>query len=123
MSDERLICTGTPASPGVVTGKVVFSIDDTLKHRSHGDRIVLVKTETTPEDLLAIMNSDAVVTSLGGVTSHTAVMAREFRKPCVVGCGELRINGKRGYFRAGRAVVKRFQSIKIDGNTGRILLV
>ena len=88
----EIIATGLPASPGVVTGKIVFSSEMAKKLKSNGEKVILIKKETSPEDIGGMYSSDGLLTSRGGMTSHAAVIGRGIGIPCVVGCKDLKIN-------------------------------
>jgi pyruvate,orthophosphate dikinase len=113
--------TGLPASPGAAAGKVVFNPDDAEKMRAAGDRVILVRVETSPEDVGGMAAAEAILTSRGGMTSHAAVVARGWGKPCVVGCNDIVINYKTKSFTNGHVTVKEGEYITIDGTTGRVI--
>jgi len=117
-----VIATGLPASPGSASGAVVFDADEAEKLGREGRKVILVRTETTPDDIHGIVAAQGVLTSRGGMTSHAAVVARGMGKPCVCGCEAVQINTEAGEFRVGDLVVREGDVISIDGSTGRVIL-
>jgi pyruvate,orthophosphate dikinase len=122
-ANVKPIAKGLPASPGAAFGKVVFDTDEAALRGNNGEEIILVRPETTPEDIHGMVASRGILTARGGMTSHAAVVARGMGKPCVVGCEEIKINMEEGYFVApdGTKVLKD-EYITIDGGTGRVIL-
>jgi len=119
----RPVAQGLNASPGVATGAVVFSADEAVKRAAAGEAVLLVRVETTPEDIHGINVAQGILTGRGGMTSHAAVVARGMGKPCVAGCEELAIEPARAQFVAkGGEVVKAGETVTIDGGTGRVFL-
>ncbi len=118
----EVIAKGLPASPGAASGKVVFDADEAEKLGNDGEKIILVRTETTPDDIHGIVAAQGVLTSRGGMTSHAAVVARGMGKPCVCGCEAIRIDYDAGEFRVNSLVVKKGDVISIDGATGQVIL-
>ncbi|HDN95947.1 MAG: pyruvate, phosphate dikinase [Thermoplasmata archaeon] len=117
----KVIATGLPASPGAATGKICFSADEAAKI---GDRekIILVREETTPDDIHGIVKAQGVLTVRGGITSHAAVVSRGLGIPCVVGCGSLKINEEEGYMKVNGIILKEGSVLTIDGTTGQVIL-
>ena len=113
---------GLPASPGAAVGKVVFTVDEARKARENKERIILVRPETTPEDIAGIAAADGVLTSRGGMTSHAAVVTRGMGKPCIVGAEGMKIEMSEGVFRAGNQTVRRGDIITIDGGSGSVFV-
>lgn len=113
---------GLPASPGAATGAVVFDADEAEQLGKEGKKVILVRPETTPDDIHGIVAAEAVVTSRGGMTSHAAVVARGMGKACICGCESLKIDLKNKLFTVGDTVVKYGDIITIDGSTGEIML-
>jgi pyruvate,orthophosphate dikinase len=112
---------GLPASPGAASGKVVFSVVDAVRKVSEGDDVILVRTETSPEDIDGMKVSRAILTTRGGMTSHAAVVARGMGKCCVVGCTELVIDYDKQRFSVGpSSVFKAGDSITLEGSTGSV---
>lgn len=116
------LAKGLPASPGAATGAVVFDADEAEQLGNDGKRVILVRPETTPDDIHGIIAAQAVVTSRGGMTSHAAVVARGMGKACICGCEALKIDLKEKQFRIGDTVVNHGDVITIDGATGEIML-
>lgn len=118
-SAEKL-ATGINASPGAASGKVVFNADEAERRGRTGEKVILVREETKPEDIHGFFAAQGVLTSRGGKTSHAAVVARGMGKPCVVGCSDIRIIGKQ--FTVGQVVVNEGDLITIDGTNGSVYL-
>jgi len=118
----QVIATGLPASPGAASGTVVFDADDAEKLGKEGKKVVLVRTETTPDDIHGLVMAQGVLTSRGGMTSHAAVVARGMGKPAVCGCETLEIDYKNRCFTAGQILVKEGDTVSIDGATGQVIL-
>mgnify|MGYP003312890150 CR=1 FL=1 len=95
ISGEEAVTTGLNASPGAAAGQVVFSAEDAEKWVKEGKRVVLVRHETSPEDIGGMHAAEGILTSTGGMTSHAAVVARGMGKPCVAGCKDVLISGKK----------------------------
>ncbi|MDR1728601.1 MAG: pyruvate, phosphate dikinase [Acidobacteriota bacterium] len=117
-----VLTTGINASPGAAYGKVVFTPQDAEALKEKGEKAVLVRRETSPEDVRGMDAAQAILTSTGGPTSHAAVVARGWGKPCVVGAGEVVINYAKGEFAVGGKRVKKGDWITVDGTTGRVIL-
>jgi len=116
-----IICKGLPASPGAAVGIVVFDSDEAERLAADRQKVILVREETSPEDIHGMHASQAIVTARGGMTSHAAVVARGMGRPCVSGAGDIRINMKAGEFTAGGRVIKRGEVITVDGSAGHVL--
>ncbi|MGS2779648.1 pyruvate, phosphate dikinase [Robertmurraya sp. GLU-23] len=119
---RTLLAKGLPASPGAATGQVVFDADEAEVLANEGKKVILVRPETTPDDIHGIVASQAIVTSRGGMTSHAAVVARGMGKACICGCEPLKINLKAKQFTVGETIVNYGDIITIDGSTGEIML-
>ncbi|MGE0409912.1 MAG: pyruvate, phosphate dikinase [Amphiplicatus sp.] len=117
-----LILTGLPASPGAATGEVVFSSDEAERLAQDGRKVILMRVETSPEDIHGMHAAAGIVTARGGMTSHAAVVARGMGRPCVCGAGDLKINAKDLTFSAGGRVVKKGDLVTIDGASGQVFL-
>jgi pyruvate,orthophosphate dikinase len=117
-----IIGTGLAASPGAASGHLVFSAAEAAARRAKGEPTILVRTETSPEDVVGMAAADGVVTARGGLTSHAAVVARGMGKPCVTGAALLQIDSARRKLTAGGRVFSAGQMVTIDGTTGEILL-
>ncbi|HKM76878.1 MAG TPA: pyruvate, phosphate dikinase [Candidatus Bathyarchaeia archaeon] len=116
------LATGLPASPGASTGKVIFDTDEAHRLGSSGIDVILVREETTPEDIHGMIAASGVLTSRGGMTSHAAVVARGMGKPAVVGCDEITIDATNELLVSGNVTVRKNEIITIDGTTGNVLL-
>ena len=117
-----VIAKGLPASPGAASGKVVFDSDEAEKLGQNGDKVLLVRTETTPDDIHGIVAAQGVLTSRGGMTSHAAVVARGMGKPCVCGCEAIKIDYKAKTFKVNNLVIKEGDIVSIDGAAGQVIL-
>ncbi len=120
-AERRQIGTGMPASPGAASGEIVFSSDEAERRRAEGRKVILVRIETSPEDVHGMHAADGVLTTRGGMTSHAAVVARGMGKPCVTGAGTIRIDYVKGLMVAQGQEFKRGDIITIDGGLGHIL--
>ena len=119
---KDIIAVGLPASPGAATGKVVFNAEDAEKLAEKKEKVILVRKETSPEDIGGMHVSRGILTTRGGMTSHAAVVARGMGKCCVAGCGALHVDYKSQTFKVGSKVVKKGDYISIDGSTGEVML-
>lgn len=117
----EVIAKGLPASPGAASGKVVFDADDAEKLGQAGEKVLLVRTETTPDDIHGIVAAQGVLTSRGGMTSHAAVVARGMGKPCVCGCEAIKIDYDTQSFKVDDTVIKAGDIVSIDGATGQVI--
>ena len=120
-SPRDVIATGLPASPGAATGKVVFTAEDAEKLGGAGEAVILVREETSPEDIRGMDAARGIVTARGGMTSHAAVVARGMGRPCVSGAGEIHIDARAGEFHARGKTIRAYDVITIDGSTGEVL--
>jgi len=118
---RRVIATGLPASPGAASGEIVFSPDEAAQLKSDGRKVVLVRVETSPEDIHGMHAAEGILTTRGGMTSHAAVVARGMGKPCVSGAGSLRVDYAAGTMTAGGQTFKKGEYITVDGSTGQVL--
>jgi len=118
---RSVVATGLPASPGAATGKIVFDADEAERLNQLGDAVILVREETSPEDIHGMHAARGIVTARGGMTSHAAVVARGMGRPCVSGAGEIRIDEKAGTFTARGRTFKAGEIITIDGSKGEVL--
>ncbi|MCE3232179.1 MAG: pyruvate, phosphate dikinase [Rickettsiaceae bacterium] len=119
---RRVIDRGLPASPGAASGIVVFTAEDAETRAAAGEKVILVRMETSPEDIHGMHVSEGILTARGGMTSHAAVVARGMGKPCVSGAGGLRIDYKTKTFKAGGVDGKEGDVITINGSTGEVIL-
>ena len=113
-----VIATGLPASPGAASGEIVFSSDEAAKLQADGRKVILVRIETSPEDIHGMHAAEGILTTRGGMTSHAAVVARGMGKPCVSGCGTIRVDYGRGTMSIGARTFKTGDVITIDGSAG-----
>jgi pyruvate, orthophosphate dikinase len=118
---RRVIATGLPASPGAATGEIVFSSDEAADMKANGQKVILVRVETSPEDIHGMHAAEGILTTRGGMTSHAAVVARGMGKPCVSGAGSLRVDYNAGTLVAGGQTFRKGDHITIDGSTGQVL--
>ncbi len=116
-----VIATGLPASPGAASGEIVFSSDEAAKLQAEGHKVILVRVETSPEDIHGMHAAQGILTTRGGMTSHAAVVARGMGKPCVSGCGSVRVDYGRGTMTVGNRTFKAGDIITIDGSVGQVL--
>ncbi|MGN0418173.1 MULTISPECIES: pyruvate, phosphate dikinase [Anaerostipes] len=116
------IGTALPASPGAAAGKVYFTADAAKLHHEAGEKVVLVRLETSPEDIEGMHAAEGILTARGGMTSHAAVVARGMGTACVAGCGEIKFNDDNTEFTLGGKTIKEGDYISIDGSTGKIYL-
>lgn len=119
---RTVLAKGLPASPGAATGSVVFDADEAERLGNEGKKVILVRPETTPDDIHGIVASQGVVTSRGGMTSHAAVVARGMGKSCICGCESIKIDLKNKQFTVDGQTVKYGDIITIDGSTGEVML-
>ncbi len=123
VDDGRLLATGLKAGPGAASGRMVLSAEKAVDMvRNKNEKVILVRIETSPEDIAGMHVSEGILTARGGMTSHAAVVARGMGKPCVVGCGELSIDYSRKEFRVGDRIIKQGDPISIDGTTGEVMM-
>jgi len=118
----EVIASGLPASPGAAVGKVVFLAEDAEEMAKEGVKTILVRTETSPEDIGGMNAAEGILTVRGGMTSHAAVVARGMGKPCVASCSDLAIDMKKGVFTANGYTVNQGDYITIDGTGGNVIL-
>ncbi|MFZ5670103.1 MAG: pyruvate, phosphate dikinase [Pseudomonadota bacterium] len=120
-AQRDVVAAGLPASPGAATGAIVFDADEAERLGSRGEAVILVRDETSPEDIHGMHAARGIVTARGGMTSHAAVVARGMGRPCVSGAGEIGIYPKEGLFRARGREFRAGEIITIDGSTGQVL--
>jgi pyruvate,orthophosphate dikinase len=118
----NIVARGLPASPGAASGVVVFDADEAERLNAEGKKLILVRVETTPDDIHGIVASQGVLTSRGGMTSHAAVVARGMGKPCVCGCEAISIDYEKNIFSIEDLVVRKGDTISVDGSTGNVIL-
>ena len=115
------LAKGLPASPGGAVGRIVLSNEEAISESKKGNKVILVRTETSPEDINGMINAQGILTSRGGMTSHAAVVARSMGKPCIVGCESLQIDKKKKELKFYQHKLKEGDEISIDGSTGEVL--
>ncbi|MDR7568180.1 MAG: pyruvate, phosphate dikinase, partial [Armatimonadota bacterium] len=120
--DGRFLARGLPASPGAASGQVVFDPDEAEQRAARGEKVILVRTETSPEDFHGMVAARAVLTARGGMTSHAAVVARGMGKPCVVGAEALVVVPEAREMRVNGRVIRAGEWITVDGGTGEVFL-
>ncbi len=116
-----ILTTGLPASPGAATGKICFNSETAAIRAEAGESVILVRQETSPEDIGGMVASKGILTARGGMTSHAAVVARGMGKPCVAGCSDLSISYSNGEMKIGSKVFKDGDPLTIDGGTGEVM--
>jgi len=120
-AEREVLTKGLPASPGAVSGKLAFSSDDAEARANAGEKVILVRQETSPEDIHGMHAAEGILTSRGGMTSHAAVVARGMGKCCVAGAGEVHIDGKAKSMRVAGLELSEGCTITIDGSTGEVI--
>ncbi len=120
--EDEILGHGLPASPGAAVGRVVFNSDHAEEEHAKGEKVILVRIETSPEDVGGMSAAEGILTSRGGMTSHAAVVARGWGKPCVAGCDDIIINYEDQHFTNGDQTVKAGDWISIDGAKGIVIL-
>ncbi|QZY56565.1 pyruvate, phosphate dikinase [Crassaminicella profunda] len=120
MEKIEKITQGLPASPGAATGKIYFNANDVVKAANEGERAILVRLETSPEDIEGMVSAQGILTARGGMTSHAAVVARGMGKCCVAGCGEIKVDEMNKVFKVDGKIFKEGDYISLDGNTGNV---
>ncbi|MBM3619014.1 MAG: pyruvate, phosphate dikinase, partial [Alphaproteobacteria bacterium] len=121
-AQKTIIARGLPASPGAAAGTVVFTAEDAEARAKLGEQVILVRIETSPEDIHGMHASQGILTARGGMTSHAAVVARGMGKPCVSGAADVRIDYAKRIFTAGGHTIKEGDTITINGGTGEVIL-
>ena len=121
-AERRVIASGLPASPGAACGEIVFSSEEAETLSKQGHKVILVRVETSPEDIHGMHAAQGILTTRGGMTSHAAVVARGMGKPCVAGAGALRVDYRTQTVSAGGTTLKKGDTITIDGSTGQVLI-
>ena len=117
-----IIAKGLPASPGAAIGQVVFTAAEAERIAGLGEKVILVRSETSPEDIGGMYVAEGIVTSRGGMTSHAAVVARGMGKCCITGCGALKINEEKRFFMVDSLTIKQGDYISLNGSTGEVIL-
>src|SRR5580658_7414255 len=120
-AERQVIAGGLPASPGAASGEIVFSSDEAELLKTQGRKVILVRIETSPEDIHGMHASQGILTTRGGMTSHAAVVARGMGKPCVSGAGAIRVDYAANTLQAGGVTLRKGEVVTIDGSTGQVL--
>ena len=118
----KVIAKGLPASPGAATGQAVFDADTAAERGGNGEKVILIRQETNPDDIHGMDAAQGILTARGGMTSHAAVVARGMGKSCVAGCEEIRVSESAKQFSINGTTVKENEWITLDGSTGRVIL-
>ncbi|MDR1391582.1 MAG: pyruvate, phosphate dikinase [Clostridiales bacterium] len=123
LKKSKVLTKGLPASPGAACGKVYFTAEDCVEvAKSKSEKVILVRLETSPEDIEGMVSSEGILTVRGGMTSHAAVVARGMGKCCVAGCGDIKINYEKKEFSVNDIIIKEGDVISIDGGTGCVFV-
>jgi pyruvate, orthophosphate dikinase len=120
-AERKIIATGLPASPGAASGAIVFNSDEAESAKKNGRKVILVRVETSPEDIHGMHAAEGILTTRGGMTSHAAVVARGMGKPCVSGAGSLRVDYAAQTMSVAGVTLKKGDIITIDGSAGQVL--
>jgi pyruvate,orthophosphate dikinase len=121
-AEKTLLAKGLPASPGGVFGQIVFTAEEAVEWKEKGKRVILVRVETSPEDIAGMVAAQGILTTRGGMTSHAAVVARGMGKCCVAGCGEIDVDYRLETMKVKGYVLKKGDIITLDGGTGEVFL-
>ncbi|MGL6108210.1 pyruvate, phosphate dikinase [Romboutsia sp.] len=122
LKNATIIAKGLPASPGASCGKVYFNAQDVVEAKNKGEEAILVRLETSPEDIEGMASSQGILTARGGMTSHAAVVARGMGKCCVAGCSEIKVDEYNKEIRVENTVIKEGEYISLDGSTGAVYI-
>src|SRR5207248_9611905 len=121
-AERKVIATGLPASPGAASGEIVFSSEEAEALKNQGRKVILVRIETSPEDIHGMNAAEGILTTRGGMTSHAAVVARGMGKPCVSGAGSIRVDYAAQTLSAAGTTLKKGEVLTIDGTSGQVLV-
>jgi pyruvate,orthophosphate dikinase len=121
-AERKIVATGLPASPGAASGEIVFSSEEAEALKEKGRKVILVRVETSPEDIHGMHAAEGILTTRGGMTSHAAVVARGMGKPCVSGAGSIRVDYAAKSMSVAGQTLKQGEVVTIDGSTGQVLL-
>ncbi|MBM4260658.1 MAG: pyruvate, phosphate dikinase [Deltaproteobacteria bacterium] len=119
--EGRVLAKGLPAGPGAATGRIVFHAEDAVAWQKNGERVILCRVETSPDDIRGMEAAQGILTTRGGMTSHAALVARQMGKVCVAGCEALNIDYAEHTLRVGATVLKEGDWISVDGSTGEVI--
>ncbi|MFO8030016.1 MAG: pyruvate, phosphate dikinase [Cyclonatronaceae bacterium] len=122
LKDKKILGKGLPASPGAAVGRVYFTPNEAEEAHLAGEKVILARIETSPDDVGGMHAAEGILTSRGGMTSHAAVVARGWGKPCVVGCDDIVINYKTKSMTDGKQTIKQGDWVSINGTTGKVML-
>lgn len=122
LEKAELLAKGLPASPGAACGQIYFHAEDAVREENAGKTVLLVRQETSPEDIEGMVSAKGIITARGGMTSHAAVVARGMGKPCVAGCSLLMVDEEEKVLTCGSLVIKEGEFLSIDGGTGSVYL-
>ncbi|MBU5336506.1 pyruvate, phosphate dikinase [Intestinibacter bartlettii] len=122
LKEATVLAKGLPASPGAASGKIYFTADDVVEASKDGTETILVRQETSPEDIEGMVSAQGILTARGGMTSHAAVVARGMGKCCVAGCGQIKVSEVAKTIEVGDIVLKEGDYISLDGSTGKVYL-
>ncbi len=122
LKEDRMVVKGLNAGPGAATGKVVYNAEDAEAWAARGEKVILIRIETSPEDIRGMNAAEGILTSRGGMTSHAALVARQMGKVCVAGCGELDINYRTKTIRIKGRTINEGDYISINGSTGEVFV-
>ncbi|HUK41966.1 MAG TPA: pyruvate, phosphate dikinase, partial [Candidatus Acidoferrales bacterium] len=120
-NEGRILAKGLPAGPGAATGRIVFHAEDAADWKKNGERVLLCRTETSPDDIRGMEAAEGILTARGGMTSHAALVARQMGKVCVAGCEALNIDYAARMMRVGDTALKEGDWISVDGSTGEVI--
>ena len=120
LADAQIIAKGLPASPGAASGKIYFYADDVVAAKARGEKSILVRQETSPEDIEGMVAAEGILTARGGMTSHAAVVARGMGKCCVAGCSEIRVDETSKIIKVKNEIIKEGEFISLDGSAGTV---
>lgn len=120
LKNAKVIAKGLPASPGAACGKIYFTAEDAKKHHEQGEKVILVRLETSPEDIEGMVAAEGILTVRGGMTSHAAVVARGMGTCCVAGCGDIKVNEETNSFEVIGKAYHEGDYISLDGSTGNV---
>jgi pyruvate,orthophosphate dikinase len=118
---HAVLASGLAASPGAAAGQAVFTANEAVAWKAEGKKVILVREETSPDDIHGMSAAQGILTATGGMTSHAAVVGRQMGKPAVVGCGAVKVNEEQKYFYVGKQKIAEGEWISIDGSTGEVL--
>jgi len=121
-AQKNVIARGLPASPGAATGKIVFTADEAVYEVEQGEKVILVRRETSPEDIHGMHVAEGILTSTGGMTSHAAVVARGMGKTCIAGCADLQIDAKAKTIKAHDQIYREGDILTLDGTSGEVIV-